>query len=277
MSEYSIALETLVGFQSAAMRNDWRTTKMSIGALEDFKSMIMLAEPLWIAPAITSLIQMNRITDGTLHADTCFIPFGFAYYAHPPATVGADRAKLNALAWGLYQGQLNDSKPWVAIVSFGEDENGVIGPYEFIVPWQIGQSASENIEVMAKREMGPGARLAAAWIMSEFLTLQEFLKQRLISRTRQSPDRAAFRRLPPEIQQQSPVITVVALRRHESKRKEGEPTPVDWACRWAVRGHWRQQWYPSQNRHRLKFIPAYVKGPDDKPFRSTMRLFAAVR
>lgn len=35
--------------------------------------------------------------------------------------------------------------------------------------------------------------------------------------------------------------------------------------RWVVDGHWRNQWYPSEGRHRPIWINAYVKGPDGAP------------
>jgi hypothetical protein len=31
-----------------------------------------------------------------------------------------------------------------------------------------------------------------------------------------------------------------------------------------VRGHWRNQWYPSLNAHRQRWISPYVKGPEDE-------------
>jgi hypothetical protein len=35
--------------------------------------------------------------------------------------------------------------------------------------------------------------------------------------------------------------------------------------RWYVRGHWRNQWYPSRDEHRPIWIPSYIKGPDGAP------------
>lgn len=35
--------------------------------------------------------------------------------------------------------------------------------------------------------------------------------------------------------------------------------------RWVVRGHWRRQWYPSQNRHIPIWITEYIAGPQDMP------------
>jgi hypothetical protein len=44
--------------------------------------------------------------------------------------------------------------------------------------------------------------------------------------------------------------------------------------RWIVRSHWRKQWYPSQQRHVPKIIPAYVKGPDGAPMLTGRKVYA---
>lgn len=39
----------------------------------------------------------------------------------------------------------------------------------------------------------------------------------------------------------------------------------EWRHRWIVRGHWRQQWYPSLGDHRPRWIHPYPKGPEGAP------------
>jgi hypothetical protein len=79
-----------------------------------------------------------------------------------------------------------------------------------------------------------------------------------------------------------PYINVVTLRRlHHHAIRSGQNTTVeaiDWQWSWVVRGHWRNQWYPSQGVHKPKFIESYCKGPDDKPLKPVgATLFAARR
>lgn len=63
-------------------------------------------------------------------------------------------------------------------------------------------------------------------------------------------------------------IKVITLRRIEYQSKDDSETQmIDWSHRWVVEGHWRNQWYPSLEQHRLKWIAAYIKGPDDKPLK----------
>lgn len=64
-------------------------------------------------------------------------------------------------------------------------------------------------------------------------------------------------------------VRVVTLRRFrergvEDKGEEGHPS-IEWSHQWMVSGHWRNQWVPSINDHRLTWIAPYVKGPEDRP------------
>lgn len=54
------------------------------------------------------------------------------------------------------------------------------------------------------------------------------------------------------------------LTRRASAKKPGDVSSVDWSHRWMVRPHWRNQWYPSQGGHKMKYIHPYIKGPEDK-------------
>lgn len=61
---------------------------------------------------------------------------------------------------------------------------------------------------------------------------------------------------------------VIELRRPTERDSdpEGERLRnVEWTHRWLVRGHWRQQWYPSEGRHKQIRIQGFVKGPENLP------------
>ena len=78
--------------------------------------------------------------------------------------------------------------------------------------------------------------------------------------------RAERRRLKKQ-QQHEPEIRVVTLRRESYPSGKGE-SAVDWDWKWLVRGHWRNQWYPSLRDHKPVFVAPYVKGPEDKPLKA---------
>lgn len=78
-------------------------------------------------------------------------------------------------------------------------------------------------------------------------------------------------------------INVVYLRR---TREDGDTEPTEGyslAYRVLVRGHWRNQWYPSLGpvddpmSHRRIWIDPHVKGPDHAPFRDAVKVTAVVR
>lgn len=73
-------------------------------------------------------------------------------------------------------------------------------------------------------------------------------------------------------------ITVIALR-HAAGASAGSGQPdrahTGYRVRWAVRGHWRQQWYPSLGLNRPVFIHPYLKGPDGAPFKDSTTVWVA--
>jgi len=72
-------------------------------------------------------------------------------------------------------------------------------------------------------------------------------------------------------------VTVIRLRRPKTKpQSEGEP--INYSHRFIVRGHWRNQWFPSLDTHRQIYIHEFIKGPEDKPLRiSDRRAFEWVK
>lgn len=74
-------------------------------------------------------------------------------------------------------------------------------------------------------------------------------------------------------------ITVFTLRRPQNRPADDDADGLSpqWSHRWVVRGHWRQQWYPSQNRHAPVRVGPYVKGPEGLPLKHTTRIFDVSR
>lgn len=75
-------------------------------------------------------------------------------------------------------------------------------------------------------------------------------------------------------------VTVVRLRRTAGmERLEGESL-VEWAHRWIVKGHWRNQPYKNDDgttRYERIWIAPYVKGPEGKPLKQSEKVYALVR
>lgn len=76
-------------------------------------------------------------------------------------------------------------------------------------------------------------------------------------------------------------ITIITLRKMSDRALDSGD--ADWEdgehyhVQFVVRGHWRNQWYPSEQRHRQIWINPYVKGPEHAPMRMTQRVFELVR
>lgn len=62
------------------------------------------------------------------------------------------------------------------------------------------------------------------------------------------------------------VITLRRSRENLPAHVEHDSEEGEWyTYRFWVRGHWRNQWYPSQGRHAPKWIEPFVKGPEHAP------------
>lgn len=78
-----------------------------------------------------------------------------------------------------------------------------------------------------------------------------------------APDRATRRRAARE-GREAPEVRVLTLH-GVSSGGGGGSGDREYRHRWMVRGHWRQQWYPSIQQHRPMWIIPHVKGPDGAP------------
>jgi hypothetical protein len=106
-----------------------------------------------------------------------------------------------------------------------------------------------------------GQTLRAAWLL---------MSQDHIAEVQDlQPGRAARRRAEREGVDLH-AVRVLHLRRATRSQgaPDGEGPSREYTCRWMVRGHWRQQWYPSRSVHRPIWINPHLKGSEDKPLRT---------
>jgi len=84
-------------------------------------------------------------------------------------------------------------------------------------------------------------------------------------------DRAAKKRLR-RAGYDAKAVRVIELRRPEhSGNGDGSR---EYHHSWIVRGHWRQQWYPSREVHRPVWIAPHVKGPEGAPLIGGEKVYA---
>lgn len=95
-----------------------------------------------------------------------------------------------------------------------------------------------------------------------------FLRQELLVVESQMVERHARKRLEKKHLNIPSLVQVVQLRKTQHTRSEtSTPSPVDWQWQWSVKGHVRQQYYPSLGEHLPVVITPYLKGPEDKPLK----------
>jgi hypothetical protein len=71
---------------------------------------------------------------------------------------------------------------------------------------------------------------------------------------------------------------VVKLRRLQIRKPQkptGEHHEVDWQHQWWVSAHYRAQWYPTEQAHKVIWIAPFLKGPTDKPILE--KIYAVIR
>lgn len=126
----------------------------------------------------------------------------------------------------------------------------------------------EGTSVDGYRLPGPDApETTVSWARLVFATFQLATQENMAETVQERTTRPERRRTQhaglPERD-----VRVIRLRRGVTATRDAEE-PADggraWRHRWVVRGHWRNQWYPSLGDHRPKWIAPYLKGPTDAP------------
>lgn len=102
------------------------------------------------------------------------------------------------------------------------------------------------------------------------------MMQTVSSVTVERPDRPARRRLAKIGVIDPAPVRVVTLRHRGPERTPGE-TDREYRHRWMVKGHWRNHWYPKQERHIPRYINPHMKGPDGAPILGGEKVYAWTR
>lgn len=139
-----------------------------------------------------------------------------------------------------------------------------VGPERLIPPEHYADYA------VGDQKLAPDATNDMRFVLA-FLML---LNQTVVTVSKQEADKRTSKRM--RRMKMPTAVTVIQLRRHKSaNRQEGESI-VEWANRWVVRGHWRNQPYGDGTIKRI-FIAPFIKGPEDRPLVMTKKVNALVR
>lgn len=233
----------------------------------------------------------------TQHWVLTFLPevdFAARYGRMPgfPAVLDDSRTMVTTdKQWPAYvrEGDVIASHRVYLIGLFDQERTGFgqrrVSPQEYL-DWELGQplqTVLQTVELDNPDNPYPLENLTAtAQVAAAFFS---FVQTRLVESHPSVADRATRRRIEREgafaakpralaPQAGGEYVRCIVLRR--KVRESVAPTDADdnqerespdWQCRWIVRAHWRQQFYPSLRDHRWKLIPPYVKGPADRPLK----------
>lgn len=255
------------------------------------------AIPTFVAPQIVAVCEESCWgipTDVVLTEDLLPAADGFAFFARrivpreglwtDPSLEG-DRFQLGALLWSV--GLLSDVYPEPPrdgtlgvrlLACLPAVDEQIWDAHAQVLSWQFHSAWNEPYHCDAEDPVYRFVRRTA-------YALWAFMRERRVSTvTARGVDRALRKQADRAGWTHEPIVQIVELRAAEprSRSYEGDASPVDWSCRWAVRGHWHRYWYgekdkPDERALRAKWVPAFVKGPADKPLRSATKLLAVVR
>lgn len=104
--------------------------------------------------------------------------------------------------------------------------------------------------------------------LTYLLKMAAFMDGKILVETKCPIDRPQRRRMARagvsrKVQDQ--LVSVVELRATETVTSGREATDFERQHHWWVRGHWRAQWYASEQAHHPKWIDAHIKGDRLKP------------
>lgn len=255
-----------------------------------------LAELYYVSEDMTALASIaGRTLPGyLLQREDLPSDFGIIYFAGDAIGKSwgdqGEEANLCAFAWGVLPPQETFPRGavWISSYTLGVevDQTAVVSGritseqadmlrtmlprwrYDNEFLWLFGEEAEltgEDFEGSALDEWGRTIR--AAWT----------LMQQPITTTAPEPvDRHTRKRAERE-QVDLAAVRVVRLRHASSADAQRMETDREYRHRWIVKGHWRQQWYPTRKVHRPVWISPHIKGPEDAPILGTEKVYTWTR
>ncbi|MSS45275.1 hypothetical protein FYJ43_04285 [Cutibacterium sp. WCA-380-WT-3A] len=165
--------------------------------------------------------------------------------------------QMTAIMWCLHDGAMS----MVPIIRLGEAG--------WIMPTSASISTAATSEDMPR--LGTARWPDAAGVLSLLgATWTLMVEPQVAERRHRDQPRRDVARAARARESTSP-ITIVDLRpmRTVPEPGAGGESGRRLHVRHVVRGHWRQQWYPSSGEHRPRWIHSYLKGPDGAPVKAS--------
>lgn len=270
------------------------------------------SESIYVGREICNLlgaVVSRGVPPWTLHDDLPLVPRGFCWFETNPGyrdETDPD-ADLAALSWAPYwvSDVMRDGKvmqqwsvsgpvpgaaqtmralmihPWYAPSARQLPGRPIIAPWLPLVMTfgsTSGQWAPVTLDGVPRESASPLSRSDGEFLIALFGAFSLFSKQQIFTSGRELAERHVRKRLARAGSDMEPLVRVVRLRARvpaPGSAERGE-AHVDWACRWMVRGHWRQQFFPTRKAHQPIWISPHIKGPDNKPLKAPRATVFAV-
>jgi hypothetical protein len=282
MSYYSIAAEK----QAAAGELFTKLHNVSdeIGRTDTehdelIRLLLIRAEPMFWSKDTATLVARSSesidISNLAINKDLTYIPSAFCWFDQPVLEAGKGRGDdssrpIVAIGW-QWVGRLpvTDQDKIGEVKPISQDEQDKLPLVLHIQSFGDDPGPRPMIAIIADAGTGMGGFVGDFTdghkdLFKFFVAANAFIRQRLLISAPCPLERHARKRLGPHAPS---TVRVVHLRASESShpRREGSE-PVDWSCRWFVRGHWRNQ--PYKIGIRPRYVLPYLKGPEDKPIKA---------
>jgi hypothetical protein len=130
--------------------------------------------------------------------------------------------------------------------------------------WGVAHATAIPLRYMNdEREMSGEGDRNASWLLF-WRVMQKLMAEKIVQSEARVAGRPA-RREAKRFEMPTSILRVIELRRKRSNKEPDREngSARNYTHRWIVRGHWRNQWYPSEGRHKQKYISEYVAGPED--------------
>jgi hypothetical protein len=214
-----------------------------------------------ISPALTQIPPYEFWPDIPLS------PYGFALLEKPQRL---GKYEMDAFSWGT------GTPGWMHFVKYAwMSRDKSISRSAGLMPigvsdWRFGDEFPRPLTDWPMR-FGSDYRLAMRGSEAFVAGFFAFARQMIPS------DEALEKHLKGQEQEPNPVVYIELRRRKSSQITPAESESAEYSHRWLVRGHWRNQWYPTFGRHMPAYVTPYVKGPADKPLVVKQKIFGVVR
>ncbi len=288
-----------------------RPTSGLFGLLRDGEQYVSIiadhlkrAEPVYWSPEMCDmLVHVGlSIPDWTLRMSDLITDSGYAWFSkpldlglvHPVEGEGFHRVTVVGLLWGVVLFKTDESLGSTTKVAYLGDEDGaerwlVYHPVVMLdgTPRLCGGSSwaeGESLSGLVRDSSGDMQDHFNDWAMKIskcFASSMALMSQHIVTTDQVALDRTSRKRLAREGWTHEPIVRVVKLRRTATGGKttdSNDEKAYELTCQFVVRGHWRNQFYPSTDERRPIFVLPYIKGPEGAPLRASAdRVFEMVR